>query len=105
MESNEPTYTPEELAEIYLIIFLDITDEEMSHNGRILMDKNAFCDQETLIKYLNKEIASATEIRRGKKIVEFTEVQEILFCDKKDMPLYINHRLSRVMSWRLDHGK
>ena len=104
MENNN-SYTSEELDELYRIIFLGITDEESASNGRILMDANAFKDQETLNKYLKKELERANTIRHPKMIREFTEVQEVLFCNKRSLPLYINHRLNRVIKWRLDHGK
>lgn len=105
MENEIPTYTPEELEELYRIIFLDLTDEERAHNGRILMDRNAFENQKALRTYIEKGIKKAKDIRWSKHIREYSEVQEVLFCGMESVPLFVNHRLSRVANWRLQHGK
>lgn len=105
MESEIPTYTPEELDDLYHIIFLGLTDEERAHNGRILMDRNAYENQEALRIYLEEGIEKAKNIRWSKQIREYSEVQEVLFCEKVSVPLLVNHRLSRVVSWRLQRGR
>lgn len=95
MESEPVQYTPEELKELFEIIFLGHPRED----SLVLMDLYDFKDCDSLKKELDKEIPYI------KKRDQYQDVKEVLFCDKSKLPLMLKHPFYKVVHWRLEHGR
>jgi hypothetical protein len=103
MENDAPTYTPEELEELYQLIFLKPSKKDKVRGTLILFDLKAFKDSGTLRTWLDKEL-DKTPKYFTKKIDQIVGIKRVLFCSTAELPLFINERFSRIASWRLARG-
>jgi hypothetical protein len=98
MENNsEVQYTPEELSELYHLIFMG------NKENLILFDMQAFSDTETLKNWINHHIKWTTTF--PKKMEQLLLIKELLFCDSSKLPILLNGQLSRIVLWRMNKGK
>jgi hypothetical protein len=104
LENNkEPVYTPEELEELYQLIFLHPSEEDKAKGTLILFDRLAFKDTPTLRAWLDAELEKAYPYFT-KQIDQLIGIKKVLFCDQIELSLLINSRFSRIISWRLKHN-
>jgi hypothetical protein len=94
-----PSYSPDELQELFEIIFLGHAKPEKL----ILMDKLLFNDSRELELHLEHVLNKDTVFKKRKK--QYQDIKEVLFCDKLRLPLMLKHRFYKVVRWRLLHGK